>query len=73
MVKKFLLEALIIITLLSGIFSILALVGWVLGAPDGLFLLSITGPVFVVFAIALSFVKDGWQRLLGEIFIIWPF
>lgn len=71
--KDFATEAIAVVTLLSGALSVLSGLGWTLGAPDGKFLFLIGFPIFLVFAVILSFIKDGWLRLLGQIYSVWPF
>ena len=74
MVKEFFIHAILILTLLSGLLSILAAIGWVLGAEDGKLILLFSGSIFLPCAVIICFIKDGWKRLLGEmLFIPWPF
>lgn len=68
MVKEFLIEVLLLLTVVSGVITILAIAGWFWGAEDVKIVLLISGPVFVLCAIGVSFVRDGWKRILLEIF-----
>ncbi len=76
-IKNFLSELTAIVTLLAGIVTILALIAWFFKAPDALFFLTFSTPIFIVGSLLLTFViKDGWQRLFGEALSgipFWPF
>ena len=72
MIKNFLIEALFIVTIFSGFVCIAAILGWFWGSEDakGIFLFS--GVLVLLCAMVISFVKDGWKRLLAEIFSSLP-
>jgi ABC-type antimicrobial peptide transport system permease subunit len=73
MVKELALQLLLLVTIASGIVSVLAGAGWFLGAMDGLLVLKISVPIFIVAIIVVSFVKNGFSRLLAESLVLWPF
>lgn len=74
MVKEFFIHAVLLLTVLSGLLSIVAAIGWVLGAEDSKWILLFSSALFLPCAMIVSFIKDGWKRLLAEVlFIPWPF
>ena len=70
MVKEFCIQLLLGVTIISGAITILAIVGFFLGADDASMIFYVCCPVFLTCLIAVSFVEDGWYRLLAE---CWPF
>ena len=69
MFKNFITEAIILITGISGVVTILALIAITFGAKDATSFFMFAAPVFIFCAFLITFViKDGWQRLWGEVF-----
>lgn len=66
MVKEFFIHALFLVTILSGLITILAAAGWFWGAEDAKVAFLVSGLVLVPCLIGVSFVKDGWKRLLVD-------
>lgn len=67
-VKNFLGELTMIMTLIAGLVSLLALVALFFKAPDAVLFLTFSVPTFIIGALLLTFVvKDGWSRLFGEV------
>lgn len=66
-VKNFLGELTMIVTLIAGLVSLLALVALFFRAPDAVLFLTFSVPTFIIGALLLTFVvKDGWKRLFSE-------
>lgn len=67
-VKNFLGELTMIVTLIAGLVSLLAVAALFFRAPDAVLFLTFSVPTFIVGALLLTFVvKDGWSRLFGEV------
>jgi ATP/ADP translocase len=67
MVREYLIEVLFMVTVISGLIAVLAVAGWLWGAEDAKLVLLLSGAVFLPCSIIVSFMKDGWKRILAEL------
>ena len=66
-IKVFLSELTVIVTLIAGLVTVLALGALFFKAPDAVLVLTFSAPVFIAGALLLTFVvKDGWSRFFGD-------